>query len=260
MSIARRTDVRRSPAVDRSSEGGAEQVVSFVRSLIEGKELRPGDRLPAERDLAMRIGVSRPTVRMGLHALAAMGCVESRHGSGTYIPAGPPALGTESLSLLAALHDFTHSQMYDARRILEVGAAGLAAECATAEQITSLADEVTSLFAAMDDPQRFLVHDSNFHRLVAAASGNPIIVAVVEMVAALYYQQRRETAEQASDRDLRDAAEAHRDIYRAIRAHDAETARRLMNAHLLRASAYQAQEKRERSASRPLRSRRAAGR
>jgi GntR family transcriptional repressor for pyruvate dehydrogenase complex len=150
--------------------------------------------------------------------------------------------------------------MYDARRILEVGAAGLAAECATSDQIASLAEEVTGLFAAMDDPQRFLVHDINFHRLVAAASGNPIIAAVVEMVSALYYQQRRETAEQASDRDLRDAAESHRDIYRAIRAHDADTARRLMNEHLLRASAYQAQERGKIPAARPLRPRRAAAR
>ena len=106
---------------NRTSEGGSEQVVSFVRGLIERKELRPGDQLPPERDLAAQIGVSRPTLRMGLHSLAAMGCVESRHGSGTYIPAGPPALGSEPLSLLAALHDFTHTQMYDARRVFEVG-------------------------------------------------------------------------------------------------------------------------------------------
>jgi GntR family transcriptional repressor for pyruvate dehydrogenase complex len=205
--------------------------------------LRPGDRLPAERDLAAQIGVSRPTVRMGLHALAAMGCVQSRHGSGTYIPNGPPALGTESLSLLAALHDFTHEQMYDARRILEAGAAGLAAECATPEQIASLAEEVASLFAAMDDPRRFLVHDIDFHRSVAAASGNPIIAAVAEMVSALYYEQRRKTAAQASDRDLRDAAESHREIYQAIRARDGGRASRAMNEHLVRASAHQTQER-----------------
>ena len=132
--------------------------------------------------------------------------------------------------------------MYEARRILEVGAAGLAAENATPDQIASIAEEVASLFASMDNPQRFLVHDINFHRLVAAASGNPIISSVVEMVSALYYRQRRETAEQASDRDLRDAAEAHRDIYQAVRARDAETSRRLMNEHLLRARAYQAEE------------------
>jgi GntR family transcriptional repressor for pyruvate dehydrogenase complex len=226
----------------RPVEGGAEQVVAHVRGLIERKVLRPGDRLPGERELATQIGVSRPTVRMGLHALGAMGCVQSRHGAGTFIRAGGPALDGGALSLQAALHDFSHTQMYDARRILEVGAAGFAAECATSEQIASLAEEVASLFASMDDPQRFLVHDINFHRLVAAASGNPIIAAVVEMVSALYYEQRRETAGQAAVRDLRDAAEAHREIYQAIRARDADTARRAMNEHLLRARAYQAQE------------------
>jgi len=232
--------------VVRIGEGSAEQVVSHVRDLIERKRLRPGDRLPPERELATQIGVSRPTLRMGLHALAAMGCVQSRHGSGTFIREGPPALRSESLSLLAALHDFTPEQMYDARRILEAGAAGLAAECATPERIASLAEEVTSLFASMNDPQRFLFHDINFHRAVAAASGNPIIAAVVEMVAALYYEQRRLTAAEASDHDLRDAAESHREIYQAIRARNADAARRAMNDHLVRASAYQAQERAKR--------------
>src|SRR5215471_11374899 len=102
------------------SEGCAEQVVAHVRTLIERRALRPGDRLPAERDLASQIGVSRPTVRAGLHALAAMGVVKSRHGSGTYIPEGPPSLGSEPLSFLAALHGFTREEMYEARRLLEV--------------------------------------------------------------------------------------------------------------------------------------------
>src|SRR5262245_28032536 len=239
--------VRRSQAMrpHRVVEGSAEQVVAHVRSLIERKRLRPGDRLPAERDLATQIGVSRPTVRMGLHALAAMGFVRSRHGSGTYIP-DTPALGAEPLSLLAALHDFTDDQMYDARRILEVGAAGLAAENATPEHLVSLADAVAGLFAALDNPHRFLEHDIDFHRTVAAASGNPIIAAVIEMVSTLFYDQRRQTAEHATGRALRDAANLHRDIFLAIRARDAEAARRAMNDHLLRARAYRAAEREQR--------------
>ena len=161
-------------------------------------------------------------MRAGLRALAAMGVVRSRHGSGTYIPDGPPALGSEPLSFLAALHGFTREEMYEARRILEVGAAGLAAERAAPDQMATLADEVAGLFASLDDPQVFLVHDINFHRSVAAASGNPIVASLVEMVSALYYERRRDTAARASDRDLRDAAEMHRRIYQAIRARDAE--------------------------------------
>ena len=229
----------------KALEGSTEQVVAHIRQLIERGQLRPGDKLPAERDLATKIGVSRPTVRVGLHALAAMGVVKSRHGSGTYIPEGPPTLDSEPLSLLAALHGFTREEMYEARRLLEVAAAGMAAERATPEQLATLADEVANLFAALDDPLRFLVHDITFHRSVAAASGNPIIGALVEMVSALYYERRRETAKQASDRDLKEAAELHRRIYQAIRARDPEAARSAMNEHLMRASAYQALEQGE---------------
>jgi GntR family transcriptional repressor for pyruvate dehydrogenase complex len=223
-------------------EGSTEQVVAFVRALIERGRLRPGDRLPAERELATQIGVSRPSVRAGLHALAAMGVVRSRHGSGTYIPDGPPLLGSEPLSFLAALHGFTREEMYEARRILEVEAAGLAAHRASSDHLATLADEVAGLFANRDNPNAFLVHDINFHRAVADAAGNPIVGALVHMVSALYYERRRETAARASDSDLRDAAEAHRRIYQSIRARDGEAARRAMNDHLVQAARYQAQE------------------
>ena len=119
-------------------------MLAHVRGLIDRGALRPGDRLPAERDLAVQIGVSRPTVRAGLHALAAMGVVRSRQGSGTYIPNGPPALASEPLSFLAALHGFTREDMYETRRVLEVGAAGLAAERATPEQLVTSSAIVAS--------------------------------------------------------------------------------------------------------------------
>ena len=213
----------------RGSEGSTDQVVSYVRTRIESGALRPGDRLPAERELAVHIGVSRPTVRAGLKALAAIGVVQARRGSGTYIPDGPPALGSEPLSFLAALHGFSREEMYEARRILEVGAAGLAAERATAAQ-------------ALSDPHRFLVHDINFHRAVAAASGNPIVASLVEMVSVLYYERRRRVVARASFRDLEDAARMHERIFDAISQRHAENARALMSAHLIQASQYQAQE------------------
>jgi GntR family transcriptional repressor for pyruvate dehydrogenase complex len=225
------------PAAD-----SAANVVAHVRTLIDRGMLAPGARLPAERLLARQVGVSRPTVRAGLRTLAALGVVRSRRGSGTYIPDGPPTLGVEALTFVAALHKFTADDVFETRRILEVGAAGLAAERATPEQLATLADEVAGLFASMTERQVFLVHDINFHRGIATASGNPIIASLVEMVSALYYERRQATAERAVDRDLHAAADAHRRIYQAVRGRDVELARRTMNEHLMEARAYQMRE------------------
>lgn len=223
---------RTESAVSRPFDGvTAELVVAHIRGLIDRGQLKPGDRLPAERELAVQIGVSRPSVRAGLRALAAMGVVFSRHGAGTFIRSGPPTLGSEPLSFLAALHGFTRDEMFEARRVLEVGVAGLAAEHATGEHLATIAEEITGMFASLADPLAFLRHDIRFHRAVAAASGNPILASLVEMVSALFYEQRRKTAGRA--RDLRESAEMHRTIYNALRLHDAQRARDMMNDHLV---------------------------
>src|SRR5262249_57653342 len=119
------------------------------------------------------------------------------------------------------------------------GAAGPAAGRAPWDRPAAIAEEGAGLFALMPEPQTFLVHDVNFHRVVAASSGNPILAALIEMVSGLYYEQRRKTAERAVQRDRRAAAEAHRRVYQAIRARDADAARRAMHDHLVQASPHQ---------------------
>lgn len=210
-----------------------DRVVEHVRLKIESGELRPGDRLPGERDLALELHVSRPSVRSGLEALESMGVVVSRRGAGTFIADGPPNLGTEPLSLLASLHHFTPNEMFEARQVLEVGVAGLAAEHAQAEQLAAMAEEVTEMFASLEDPAAFLVHDVRFHRAVASGCANRVLAALMEMVSAQFYELRKETIAHA--RDLRESAEMHRRVYRAIRARDPGAAREAMNEHLLKA-------------------------
>src|SRR5512136_2274719 len=114
------------------------KVVEHVLKLIQEGRLGSGDRLPPERDLAEQVGVSRSSLRAGLRSLQAMGVMHARQGSGTYIVAGPPRLGEGPLRFLAALHGFTHDQMFEARSVLEVGATYLAAVNSTPEQMAAL--------------------------------------------------------------------------------------------------------------------------
>ena len=216
------------------SEGPAtELVVRHLRGLILRKQLRKGDRLPPERELGHELGVSRTSVRAALQSLVAKGLLVTRHGAGTFVADGPPTFDSESLSFLAALHGFSRDEMFEARRALEVGVAGMAASRAKPHDVAAISDEVTSMFAALENPQKFLVHDIRFHRAVAAASGNPILASLVEMVSALFYEQRRSTVDQALD--LRPTADMHHRIYQAIRDRQRPLAESLMSEHLLTA-------------------------
>src|SRR6476660_1227763 len=210
-----------------------EQVVARVYELIKHQELKAGDRLPPERELSKQLGLSRPSLRAGLGSLISMGVLQSRQGSGTFLVDGPPALDSEPLRLLAQLHGFSFDHMFETRSILEVGAAGLAAERAAGEQLASMSEEIADMFASLNDPQQFLVHDVAFHRAVASASGNPTLATLVEMVSAILYERRRETIERAHD--FNEALELHRRIYRAIRARKPEEAREAMREHIVRA-------------------------
>ena len=216
----------------RSSQN-TDQVVARVFELIKRDELKPGDRLPPERELAKHLGISRPSLRAALSSLISMGVLQSRQGAGTFIVDGPPGLDSEPLRLLAELHGFSYDHMFETRSVLEVGAAGLAAERATGDQLATMAEEIAEMFAALKDPQQFLVHDVAFHRAVAAASGNPTLATLVEMVSAILYERRRDTIERAHD--FNEALELHRKVYRAIRSRKPDEAREAMREHIVRA-------------------------
>ncbi len=210
-----------------------EEVVAQVSELIKSARMKPGDRLPPERELAKQLGVSRPSLRAGLRAMASMGVLKSRQGAGTFVGEGRPTLDSEPLRLLAALHGFSFNHMFETRSILEVGAAGLAAEHATSEQLATLADEIAEMYATLSDPQEYLVHDIRFHRAVAEASGNPTLATLVEMVSAVMYERRRETIDRAHD--FSESLEFHQQVYRAIRARQPDEARAAMREHIVRA-------------------------
>jgi GntR family transcriptional repressor for pyruvate dehydrogenase complex len=217
------------------------QVVNHVRALIENGTLQPGDKIPPERDLARSLKISRASLRTGIGYLAAMGVMKIRHGVGTFVVDGPPDLGKGSLSLIGALHGFQSWQMFEARILLESNLAALAAERGKEEHHAAMAEEVAEMFAAINSPIEYLIHDVVFHRIIAQASGNPILAAIMETVTSSMYDKRRKTVERATD--LRESAEMHREIYRAIRTRNPEESRRLMEEHLRMAQTAQGMER-----------------
>jgi len=216
------------------------QVVNYIRAKMEDGSLKPGDRIPPEREFAKELKISRASLRMGIGYLAAMGVMKVRHGVGTFVADGPPEFGKSSLGLLGALHGFKSWQMFEVRNLLETTLAALAAERGSEAHFAALAEEVAEMRAAIDDPAQYLIHDVRFHRTIAQASGNPILAALMETLSTALYEDRRKTAERAKDRRI--SLEAHREILCAIRAHNSAEARSAMERHLRSAESEQATE------------------
>jgi GntR family transcriptional repressor for pyruvate dehydrogenase complex len=212
----------------------AEEVVERLRDMIQSGEITSGDRLPPERDLAKLLGVSRPTLRAGIRSLSTVGILQSRQGAGTFVAGveGSPTLDGSALRLMSALHGFTSDEMFETRLALEMSIAGLAAERATGEQTTLMSEEIAAMYASLDDPEQYLVHDMKFHQLVASASGNRILTSLMNMIAKILFDTRRKTVKNATD--LKDSAGQHQNVYRAIRERDPEAARSAMREHLLK--------------------------
>jgi GntR family transcriptional repressor for pyruvate dehydrogenase complex len=212
----------------------AEEVSVRLRNMIHSGELKAGDRLPPERDLAKLLGVSRPTLRAGIRSLSTVGILQSRQGAGTFVAvrSDSPTLDSSPLEMLSALHGFTSDEMFEARLALEMSIAGLAADRADSEQMTLLAEEIAGMYASLDDPEQYLVHDMQFHQTVAAASGNRILTALMNMVATTLFEARSKTVHRALD--LKESAEQHHSIYRALREKNSDAARQAMREHLLK--------------------------
>ena len=223
------------------------QVVNHIRQMIENGALKAGDQIPPERELARSLNISRATLRAGIGYLAALGVMKIKHGVGTFVADGPPDFGRASLSFIGALHGFQSWQMFEARILIETSLAALAAERGREEHHAAMAEEVAEMFASVDNPAEYLVHDVLFHRIIAQASGNPILAAIMETVTSSMYDRRRKTVERATD--LRESADMHRQIYRAIRARSPLEARKLMEQHLRMAQTAQGMEKPSKRAS-----------
>jgi GntR family transcriptional repressor for pyruvate dehydrogenase complex len=216
-----------SPVVRRSIASDAREQITL---LITSGALKPGEKLPPERQLIETLGVSRPTLREGIAALTAMGILEARQGAGTFVGNLDPARIVEPLVLIVNLNSKVLGELFDVRRILESGAIQLAAETITDEELAEVRRLAAELDRAQRSVKRFMQLDVEFHRAIHRASHNELLIALLESVAQLARDSRAVTSQKVEVRER-----AHRDhvrIVKALEKHDPGLAREAMLAHL----------------------------
>jgi GntR family transcriptional regulator, transcriptional repressor for pyruvate dehydrogenase complex len=207
-----------------------EQICERFLLLIEEGRLRPGDKLPAERDLAVMMGVSRPSLREALRALSTMKVIEMRPGDGTYVTSLEPALLVEHLDFVFSLDDSTFLQLLQARKILEPGIAALVAGQISDQELAGMQACLDRTAESMDDHEAFLQADLELHQRIAEAAGNPILGRFMAALSRLGVASRRRTV--AIPGIARQTMRDHRAIVRALQSRDAAAAQAAMLHHL----------------------------
>ena len=206
-----------------------EDVARQIERLIL-KKLRPGDKLPSERELAENLGVSRSSIRDAIRSLELMGVVEPRQGAGTIVC----EISTNSLAnpLANALKrkEELVNELLDFRKMLEPPLAARAATHASADEIS----EMEEILARQDKKQRqgesTIAEDSEFHYSIALASGNSVVLKVLDILMDLL-RETRERSLQIQGRPQKSLA-GHRRILSAIKRRDAEAAKDAMRRHI----------------------------
>lgn len=213
-----------------------EEIVEQIRALMAEGELKPGDRLLSERDLAERLQVSRPSVREAIRSLQLMGFVEIRRGGGTFVRDTNADGIIQPLAMFLALERSSLLEMFEVRRTFETAAARMAAERASAEELGRMAAALDAMRDRVGarDPEKGEEADVEFHFAVAEATHNALLVRLfrtlsVEFTRAVSVARRQLYGVEGNPRKL---VAQHRRIYAAIERHDPEGAARAMLDHL----------------------------
>lgn len=205
-----------------------EQIVAELHSHIRAQGLGPGDRLPAERELAQALGVSRASLAQALVALEVVGVVQVRHGEGATILESP----AEGDVLLRAVREHQDSlpDIIDARSALEAKLAWLAAERRTDEDLRAIDDALELMRRQVESGDRALEGDRAFHEAVTRAGHSAVLARLMAEIGELILETRIESLSQPGR--PRDSLEKHRLIADAIRRQDATGAAMAMTDHI----------------------------
>jgi GntR family transcriptional repressor for pyruvate dehydrogenase complex len=208
-----------------------EHIVRQIEDSITRGVLKPGDQLPAERELAQQFGVSRTAVREAVRVLSEKGLVEAYSGRGTFVTNGTSQVIRQSLDLMIKIGQpdgATH--LAELREILEPGIAALAAIRAEESHISQLREAVDLMDRSRQDADAFIEGDLDFHLALAEAAGNPMVLSLIDSIVGLLREQRMRTYYIAGGPERGQVH--HKKILEAVEQHNPERARETMQAHM----------------------------
>jgi GntR family transcriptional repressor for pyruvate dehydrogenase complex len=208
-----------------------DEAIEKIKDMIVRGELGPGSRLPPEKDLAERLGLSRSSMREAVKALEVIRVLDVRRGDGTYVTSLEPKLLLEAISFVVDLHDDDSLlEIFAVRRVLESHATGLAAQQAGDEDVAGLDAEISGV-APDTDIESLVEHDVRFHGAIARLAGNDYLASLLDSLTSQTVRARVWRGLTQAGVVERTLAE-HRAILDAIADHDAELATSTAQVHI----------------------------
>jgi GntR family transcriptional regulator, transcriptional repressor for pyruvate dehydrogenase complex len=208
-----------------------DQAIESLLGLLHDGKLKPGDRLPPQRELASLMGLSATVVREAVRGLASMKVVEVVHGRGAYVRQVSPKDLIRPEALFSVLDHETLLHAIEVRAILEVEVIALAAERHTPDDLMEMERALSKIERALASGRDPLMHSPAFHAALAAATHNPVLTEIIKPFIELMARGARIISANVPHAVEREWA-SHSELYEAIRAGDPELARARMRAHL----------------------------
>jgi GntR family transcriptional repressor for pyruvate dehydrogenase complex len=209
-----------------------DQVIEEIKNKIKSGDIKKGDRLPSEREMAESLGVSRTSVREALRALEVVGLVESRQGAGNYIKTNFDNSLFEPISVMFMLQESSPKEMYDLRETLELQCARLSAKNIEDNELDLLTAILDRMYIA-ENEEESLKLDIKFHYLIAKSSRNVLLLNVLEVISQLvdeFIQKFRMQILHAGN-TKENLLEIHENIVRALKLRDESKAYNAMLEH-----------------------------
>lgn len=208
----------------------SEEIIKQIIAQIHSGKLKPGSKLPSERELMELFQVSRSSIREALHSLTMIGLLETYPSAGTFVNKQMTDVIASRLEWALLLNNHELMELMEVREPLEIQAAALAAERATPEDIETFRDAVRAYQASLSTGENLMSSEENVHRTIAQMSGNPTLLRLIVTFQGLLkdYRETKKigfSTDDASDQDYLDMLEA-------MVQGDAEVARLIMTRHL----------------------------